>query len=135
MATKIETAIALPFGLDNYGNVRKTYDQAKIWADRVRSVIGTLQGERVMRATFGTKAPSHTFDTETMAMDNIAREIRGAFASYLPSLELDSVNVTFDENESVLNVEVVYDLPNQTTVTTNVGIAYISGNKLISEVN
>jgi phage baseplate assembly protein W len=135
MATKIETAISLPFGLDNYGNVKKTYDQTKIWSDRVRSVIGTLQSERVMRATFGTKIASHTFDTETVAIENITREVRSAFAVHLPALQLDSVLVSFDENESVVNVEVVYDLPNQTQVTTGVGLAYISGNKLVSEVN
>lgn len=135
MATNTEVAIALPFALDNYGNVRKTYDQTKIWADRVRSVIGTLRGERVMRAAFGTNLPTHVFDTDAVAVENISREVRGAFASHLSKLTLSEVNVSFDDATATVNIDVVYDLPNQTQMTTSVGIAYIAGNKLISEVN
>ena len=135
MANNTEVAIAMPFALDNYGNVRKTYDQTKIWADRVRSVIGTLRGERVMRPTFGSSIPTHVFDTDAVAVENISREVRAAFASHLPRLSLSEVNVSFDDSTATVNIEVIYDLPNQTQVTTNVGIAYIAGNKLISEVN
>lgn len=135
MAKNLEVAIALPFGLDNYGNVRKTYDQSKIWADRVRSVIGTLRGERVMRAAFGTRIPTHTFDNDAVATENVTREVRGAFSSFLPKLRLTEVNVSFDDDTASVQLEILYELPNQTQGSVNVGIAYISENKLLSEVN
>lgn len=131
----IESAIALPFRVDSYGNIVKTYDQSKIWADRVRAVIGTLRGERVMRSRYGTKVPMSTFSNSDIAVSDISKEVRTAFASFLPQLNLDQVNVYLDDDSSVITVEVVYSLPNQTVVTTSVGVAYISGNKLLSEVN
>ena len=44
-----EKTLALPFSVDPYGKISVTSEQSKIWADRVRSVIGTTLRERVMR--------------------------------------------------------------------------------------
>jgi phage baseplate assembly protein W len=130
---KRETAISLPFALDAYGNVRKTYEQSKIWADRVRSVIGTLKTERVMNGVFGTNIPAQTFDTQTVARDNITREVRNAFSKHLPLLTLETVEITVSDDSGLITLDVVYNLPNQEQLTTSIGIAYISGNKLVSE--
>jgi phage baseplate assembly protein W len=130
---KRETAVSLPFALDAYGNIRKTYEQSKIWADRVRSVIGTLKTERPMNTLFGTNIPAQTFSTESEAKEVITREVRNAFDKYLPLLILDTVNLTFNDATGVITLDVIYDLPNQEKLTTSVGIAYISGNKLVSE--
>jgi phage baseplate assembly protein W len=54
-----EKTIALPFSVDPYGKVTVASDQSKIWADRVRSVIGTFLRERVMRPEFGTNDFPH----------------------------------------------------------------------------
>ena len=52
-----EIAMSLPFSIDPYGKVSSTTDQKKIWADKVRSVLGTALRERVMLPTFGTLIP------------------------------------------------------------------------------
>jgi phage baseplate assembly protein W len=133
MASKhFERAISLPFSIDSYGNVASTKDQSKIWADKVRSVIGTNVGERIMRAEFGTKVPFATFNGQQIVAEITRREIFAAFAKNLPALSLQNVSVSFGDEDQVI-AEVTYSLPNQQEVTTTIGLAYISGNSPIYE--
>lgn len=127
-----ERAISLPFTIDSYGNVASTKDQNKIWADKVRSVIGTSVGERLMRSDFGTKIPYSTFNGQQLVAEATRKEIFAAFAKFLPALNVRDVAVSIGE-ESQVFAEVTYSLPNQQEVTTTVGLAYISGNAPIYE--
>lgn len=122
-----EFAISLPFSVDPYGKVRSTSDQSKIWADRVRSVLGTTIRERVLRPTFGTLIPFALFNTETGATAQVQAEVGKAFAQQLPLLTLDTVNVTVDQYTNVLTVEAVYGLPNNEVVSTVVGLVLVDG--------
>lgn len=131
--SKLESAVSLPFALDAYGNVKKTYDQSKIWADRVHTVIGTLKKERVMSSDFGTAIPASLFETQSVTEDIIKREVFNAFVNHLPQLTLDGVEVSFNEYENSINAEITYSLPNQEQLMTTIGVATISGNKLIGE--
>ena len=128
-----EVTISLPFKIDSYGKVGVSNDQQKIWADRVRSVIGTAVKERVMRPLFGTEIPYSVFNTQEEAEIIIQRETQAAFEGQLPLLTLQSVTTTFDEFTGIINVSTVYGLPNSAQVETVVGIAYIQGNKPIYE--
>lgn len=122
-----EVAISLPFRIDPYGKVAVSRDQQKIWADRVRSVLGTALKERVMQPLFGTEIPYSVFHTEDDASTLIERETQAAFETQLPLLSLQSVTTTFDEFTGIISVSTVYDLPNNTQVETVIGIAYIQG--------
>jgi phage baseplate assembly protein W len=122
-----EVAISLPFRIDPYGKVAVSTDQQKIWADRVRSVLGTALKERVMQPLFGTEIPYSVFNTEDDASILIERETQTAFETQLPLLSLQSVTTTFDEFTGIISVSTVYDLPNNTQVETVIGIAYIQG--------
>jgi phage baseplate assembly protein W len=126
-----EVAISLPFRVDPYGKIAVSSDQQKIWADRVRSVLGTALKERVMQPLFGTEIPYSVFHTYEDASILIERETQAAFETQLPLLSLQSVTTTFDEFTGIINVSTVYDLPNSTQVETVVGIAYIQGNNPI----
>ena len=128
-----EVALSLPFSVDPYGKITTTNDQRKIWADRVRSVLGTTVRERVMRPGFGTLIPFALFDTETSAASQVETEVNQAFIQQLNLLRLDEVNVTVDEYTNVLTVEVVYALPNSEIVSTVVGVARIDGAQPIYE--
>jgi phage baseplate assembly protein W len=127
-----ERAISLPFSIDSYGNVASTKDQSKIWADKVRSVVGTTVGERIMRADFGTNIPYATFNGKELVAEITRQELFASFAKFLPSLTLQNVVVTVSE-DSYVYAEVIYALPNQQEVTMTVGLAYISGNSSIYE--
>ena len=122
-----EKALALPFSVDAYGKVSVTQVQSKIWADRVRSVLGTTIRERVMRPTFGTRIPFALFDTETSAVAQVEAEVQKAFAEQLPLLNLQTTNVTIDEYTNVLTIEVIYGLPNNEIVSTVVGLVLVEG--------
>ena len=130
-----EKAISLPFSVDSYGGVTVTSEQSKIWADRVRSVLGTMLRERVMRPDFGTIIPYSLFNGETSAVDEVRSEVSKAFSSQLPLLTLEKTNITYDDYTNVMSVEVVYDLPNNEVVSTVVGLVLVDGaNPLYQEL-
>ena len=138
MTKKIsEIAMTLPFTISAYGSVAQTTDQNKIWADRVRSVVGTLVGERVMRPKFGSNIPQNIFENESDKQSTLAAkledEIDGVFAKFLPLLTLNSVQVSFDDFENVVTAEIIYSLPNEELVTTNLGISTISSTSPITQ--
>lgn len=122
-----EIAMALPFSIDPYGKVTTTTEQSKIWADRVRSVIGTAYRERVMRSEFGTSIPYTAFDSQEEAQNRIENEIRNAFLIQLPLLTLSSVSSSFDEYTGFIYITVIYALPNDQKVSTTIGLASIKG--------
>lgn len=125
---KAEVAITLPFSIDPYGRVAQTSDQTKIWADKVRSVIGTAVGERVMRPLFGTDIPLAVFENQIEAQAIVQDLVSTSFNSQLPRLALQTVSSLFDEYTSTLNVEVVYALPNDEVVSTTIGFIALEGN-------
>jgi phage baseplate assembly protein W len=123
-----EIGIALPFSIDSYGKVNVTDQQSKIWADRVRSVIGTALSERVMRPEFGTEISFADFQTADDAASQIETTVLHAFEQQLTRLRLQEVTTNVDEYTSTVNVVIVYALPNQDLITTTVGFASIRGN-------
>ena len=122
-----EVAIALPFTLTSYGSIGTTTDQSKIWADRVRSVIGTTLRERVMRPTFGTTITHAFMETQDTASISITSEVSSAFALLLPNLTLNSVDTSVDEYSGEVSATISYSLPNNDVVDTTVAIANVIG--------
>lgn len=106
------TAISLPFRIDGYGRVATTSNDLKIWADRVRSVVTTFVGERVMRPAWGTEVPADLFSAIEDAPSLVYNDIQVAFQDYLPSLTLvDVVLVDEDEANGTLELEIQYQVP------------------------
>jgi phage baseplate assembly protein W len=128
-----EVAISLPFSIDPFGRVAQTTDQAKIWADRVRSVIGTGLQERVMRPSLGTAIPSAVFDSQDNAEALIQREVETSFSTQLSLLKLQSVDSSFDQYTGIMNVTIVYNLPNNQQANVNIGLATVRGNAPITQ--
>lgn len=122
-----EIAMLLPFAIDPYGKVAVTSDQRKIWQDRVRSVIGTALTERVMRPTFGTEIPNAVYETVEDAESDIKAEVTKAFTSQLRLLKLREVVPTFDEYSGILDVEIVYELPNDEEIRTTISLVSLRG--------
>jgi phage baseplate assembly protein W len=123
-----EIAMSLPFMIDSYGKINTTDQQSKIWTDRVRSVIGTALGERVMRPEFGTEIPFAEFQTSSDAASQIETTVLQSFEQQLSRLRLQAVTTAFDDYTGAMNVSIVYALPNQDIVTTTLGFASIRGN-------
>lgn len=129
MANK-ETTISLPFKINAYGRVNATTEQSKIWQDRVRSVVGTYLGERVMRPNFGADVVDAVFENSGEADLIIQNEVRKAFERYLPTLYLSEVITNYDEETGTIEAEVVYSLPNakiEDVTSTTIGLVRIGG--------
>jgi phage baseplate assembly protein W len=128
-----EYAISLPFKIDDFGNIATATSQSKIWADRVRSVIGTAVGERVMRVNFGTQIPVNFFENVSLVAETIKEEVNQAFFNNLPELELDETIVVIDEALGTVNAEIKYFLPNRDQTAITIGIARINPNQPLEE--
>lgn len=106
-------AISLPMRVDDYGRIVTTTSPERIWADRVRTVIATTVGERVMRPEYGSRIPQGLFQEIPEMPDLIEDAVRVAFTRYLPSLRLDAVVLIEDDEEyGEVTMEIVYSIPN-----------------------
>jgi phage baseplate assembly protein W len=132
---KDEVAISLPFSIDPYGKVSQTKDQSKIWADKVRSVVGTAVNERVMRPLFGTDIPLAICENQDSAADIVQDLVTTSFNTQLPRLDLQSVNTAFDSFTGTINLEIIYALPNEEVVSPTIGFIALSGNLIPYEEN
>lgn len=134
MKAKIsQIAISFPFRIDEFGKVATTTSEEKIWADRVRSVVATTVGERVFRADFGTIISSQMFESAEIVEETIRSEISRAFSKYLSALTLSDVFITFDDRQTLLEVDVQYTLPTGEESSTVIGIASLNNNDPIRE--
>lgn len=114
-------AISLPFRLDSYGKIATSNELSKIWSDRVRTVVGTVIGERVMQPSFGCTLPQNLFDTVVVAPGYADGQLRAAFTEWLPELDFIGTAVVADDSENgSVSLEVSYQIPNyeQTTPLT-----------------
>jgi phage baseplate assembly protein W len=116
-------ALCVPFRVDGAGNLMWTTDIARVWDDRVQSVLGTLHGVRLHRPSFGISSTTNVLfegrDEMHKAMEHAVRE---AFAQNLPTLALISVTSEYSDASGEDSVTVRYALPNgdnsQSRVTT-----------------
>jgi phage baseplate assembly protein W len=128
-----EIAISLPFSVSEFGTIAATTSQEKIWADRVKTAVGTAVTERVMRPDYGTGIPAATFNTLEEASETVKQQVELAFFRDLRLLRLVSVNVSLDESTGTLETEIIYSLPNRTTEVVLLGFATLIGNQPIIE--
>lgn len=126
-------AITLPFSISRFGTISSTSDQKIIWADRVRSVVGTAVTQRVMRPTYGTVVPRLLFDSVDVVTAALESDINSAFATYLPSLIFEESILQYDDRQNVLSIDVRYRLPNGEEELVTLGVATLNGNQIIRE--
>lgn len=124
-----EYAISFPFRLDSYGDVAKTKDPSKIWADRITSVIGTMVGERVNRPSFGTRIANQWLNGLSGIDGDMATEIQQAFTEFLPLLNLLETSFEHDDENGSLKVILTYSLPNDTEESTVIALVSIGNNQ------
>jgi len=113
-------AISYPFSIDTHGHIASTTDPRKIWQDRVRAVINTQLGDRVMRPGFGVDTETAILNYGTPAENELTVNLKNAFVSLLPSLNVQKVKATMDSASAVLTVEVWFNLPDKTLTSTTV---------------
>lgn len=126
--SRVEIALSYPFRLDDYGNIAVTTSSLAIWADRVRSVIGTIVGERVMRPTFGSNLALSAWATRSSMEEIVRREVERGFYLHLPLLTVKDIEFSYNDTENIVNASITYELPDNRESTTEVGIVVLAQN-------
>ena len=102
--------ISFPFRIDGFGNVATTTDPSRIWADRVRAVVSTYVGERIMRPDFGSNVARASFDVLSGLPDLLNSDMSVAFSRWLPGITFGGVTLTSDQ-EGTTHLAVNYSIP------------------------
>jgi len=104
-------AISIPFRFDGFGNVAASTDPQRVWGARVKSVLGTAVGSRVMRPEFGSDLPANLFSIVTTTPGYVESTVRAAGAAWLPDIDIVDVRVGSDDETFDVSVEVEYRIP------------------------
>jgi phage baseplate assembly protein W len=87
-------ALDIPFRLDGTGRITATWDLPRQMALRLRSIIGTTPGERVMRPGYGSGAGLYVFDVnDELRSSMLASAVKNAIQSWEPAVAVEDVKV------------------------------------------
>lgn len=103
----MSTTCSIPFHLDSTGAISQVASEDKALSDRVRALVGTVPGERLMRSDYGVPTPDALFDPiirdlvfaelQQMAASAIRRwEPAAVIVDIQPILNQDSNTVSMD---------------------------------------
>lgn len=123
-------AVALPFDVDQTGAIQVTTDPSQQMLDRVQALVGTLPGQRVMRATYGVPTSQFLFMPEDMANAALQLAVKDAVATWEPSAVVTAVTGTVNEAMGVVNVQVQVartDTPSAESANTRVVEVAVGG--------
>jgi phage replication-related protein YjqB (UPF0714/DUF867 family)/phage baseplate assembly protein W len=103
----VSVAMRTPFGFDHSGGVSATTDEREQLLDRVHALVGTLPGERVMRATYGVPTSASLFAVNAqVANDQLQRAVMDAVAEFEPSAVVSAIVADVNESLGAVNVNV-----------------------------
>ena len=102
MSDIIGSGVAFPLGVDRRGGLALARGDEDV-RQAIELILGTAPGERPMRPEFGCRIHHYVFasaDATTAGM--IAYEVRQSLRRWEPRIEVDDVDVGFDEHDTVL---------------------------------
>lgn len=101
---------AFPLQVNKRGGIAEAQYAQKV-AESIRVILGTQQGERVMRPTFGCQLQRLAFAPNTRATADLARYyVEQALTTWEPRMLLDEVFVTNDYRAGCLLIEIRYHI-------------------------
>jgi phage baseplate assembly protein W len=117
-------ALDIPFRPDGAGKIMATYDLTREIALRLRSIIGTNPGERVMRPNYGSGAGLAVFEAnDNLHAAMLVNAIKTGIQQWEPAVTVDNVSIDqIDLAAGVLKIRVEYHL----VTTGEVKVAVIS---------
>lgn len=124
-------AIAYPFRFDTFGRATVTQDPAKIYLDRLYTLLSTPAGSRPMNPTYGTNVHRALYENGGDERTAIQVAIQTAINTWLPILVLESVEITEPNQDGEMFVSVVVSFPDQTTGTIQVSSKTLLANGTI----
>jgi phage replication-related protein YjqB (UPF0714/DUF867 family)/phage baseplate assembly protein W len=126
----VSVQLAVPFAMAADGSLAVCQDEGQAVSNRVRALVGTLPGERVMRADYGVPTTEALFapDPEVAAAE-VQLMVRDAVTTWEPTAVVTSVTPVIDMDLGLVTVDVGVgradvpqaELPRFKTVTVAVG--------------
>jgi len=127
-----DTAIGLSLPIDKgplgyFASTYTTIEQAKT---NLQNLILTIPGERVMHPSLGSSLKRVLFEpvideeSLTEVVDNL---IRDDVETWLPYLNIDTLNVAWDENNHLVTIDLTISLKSDPTVKDTLYVAISNG--------
>lgn len=121
-------AISFPFAQDVFGVTASTSNQAKIYLDRLLTLLSTNKGQRPMLPDYGTDVGAALFENDNDFPAAIEVAITNAIARWMPDVSLANIEIS-ELNTGQVNVSVTILLPNgqSTSLTVNSAVFNADG--------
>jgi phage baseplate assembly protein W len=122
-------ALGFPYTISPAGVVQYTVSPAKIYTDRVLTLLSYYVGQRPMLPTYGVDWSKSLFENDSDARLAIPIAISEAVAKWIPEVSVTSVDFAGDNFDGTENVIVSLKLPDDTltSLTINTGTISYSG--------
>jgi len=112
----MSAAISYPYTLDpNNGQVSIAVDSAKIYLDRVVTLLSTNIGQRPMTPTYGVDWSSAMFENEGDSRKAIKQAINQAIGIWLPEVSVSGISFVDGGSSGIETVNLTVNLPDNTT--------------------
>jgi len=121
----LSVAINYPFTLLSDGTTQVTEDYAKIYLDRLLTLISTNIGQRPMLPAYGTDIFMALFENDNRVDAAIQTAIRSAVNIWIPEISINSIEVGLPDQNGIATVTIEVLLPNNTITSLNVSSALI----------
>lgn len=121
----MSVAINYPFTLLSDGTTEVTEDYAKIYIDRLLTLISTNIGQRPMLPAYGTNIFKALFENDNNVESAIISAITDAVKQWMPEIKLGTIDVGLPDQSGISTVFIEIILPNSTITTVNVSSALI----------
>lgn len=116
-------AIAYPFTLDGKGKVLSTNSTAKIYLDRVLTLLSTNINQRPISQDYGTDIGTALFENDNDITQAASSAIREAMTTWLPEVKVNNIIVSEPDEEGVAGIQLDLVFPNQVSSTLSVTTA------------
>jgi phage baseplate assembly protein W len=110
VAGALGVGIAFPFRFSaSTGGVVTSYAEAHT-QDRIKQILGTRTGERVIRREFGSNIHPKLFKPQPQAEGELSAEIGEALSRWEKQVTFDRINFTSDPNTGVTSALIGYTI-------------------------
>lgn len=99
--------LAVPFDLAADGSLAVVQDESQAVSDRVRALVATLPGDRVMRADYGVPTTEALFAVDAeVASAEVQLMVTDAVTAWEPTAVINSIMPTIDMDLGLVHVDV-----------------------------
>lgn len=119
-------ALDNPFRPDGTGRIMATWDLPRQMALHLRSIIGTIPGERVMRPGYGSGAGLYVFESnDSLHASRLASAVKDSIQAWEPAVSVEDVSIEkIDPAIGRLQFRITYHL--KTTGKVQVAVIAVS---------